>query len=45
MYDAAAADLEGFWLDRTTDSLEWETRATDALEWDPPHCTWFADGR
>ena len=25
VYDAAAADLEGFWLKRTTDTLEWET--------------------
>ena len=24
MYDEAAADLDGFWLERTTDTLEWD---------------------
>ena len=45
VYDQAAADLEGFWLRRTIDTLEWATPPKESLAWDPPHCTWFADGR
>jgi acetyl-CoA synthetase len=45
VYDQADADLDGFWLDRTREFLQWETPPTQGLQWDPPHCTWFADGR
>jgi acetyl-CoA synthetase len=45
VYDQADRDLEGFWLDRTKEFLRWATPPTEGLEWDPPHCTWFADGR
>ncbi len=44
VYDAAEADLEGFWLAHTNELLEWATPPTESLAWDPPHCTWFADG-
>ena len=45
VYDEAASDLEGFWLRRTLETIEWATPPTESLKWDPPHCTWFADGR
>src|SRR5579884_3684525 len=45
VYDRADRDLEGFWRDRTIEFLDWSTPPTETLEWDPPHCTWFADGR
>ena len=45
VYDEADTDLEGFWLRRATQSLEWAVEPRASLEWDPPHCTWFADGR
>ena len=44
VYDEADADLDGFWLKRTSESLMWATPPTKGLDWDPPHCTWFADG-
>jgi len=45
VYDEAESDLAGFWLRRTTSALTWDTPPTRSLEWDPPHCTWFADGK
>jgi acetyl-CoA synthetase len=45
VYDQADRDLEGFWLDRTKEFVQWATPPTEGLDWDPPHCTWFADGR
>jgi acetyl-CoA synthetase len=44
VYQEADADLDGFWLKRTSESLTWATPPTKGLDWDPPHCTWFADG-
>ncbi|HKV67645.1 MAG TPA: acetate--CoA ligase, partial [Gaiellales bacterium] len=44
VYEQADADLDGFWLKRTSESLTWATPPTKGLDWDPPHCTWFADG-
>ena len=45
VYERAEADLEGFWLERTLETLEWAEPPTESLTWDPPHCTWFADGK
>jgi acetyl-CoA synthetase len=45
IYDEADRDLDAFWLGRTTEFLQWATPPAAGLEWDPPHCTWFADGR
>ncbi|MGN6379556.1 MAG: acetate--CoA ligase [Gaiellales bacterium] len=45
VYERAEQDLEGFWLDIAKETLEWDTPPTESLRWDPPHCTWFADGR
>ena len=45
VYERAEADLEGFWLERTLETLEWAEPPTESLAWDPPHCTWFADGK
>jgi acetyl-CoA synthetase len=45
VYQRAASDLEGFWLDIARQTLDWDTAPSESLVWDPPHCTWFADGR
>jgi acetyl-CoA synthetase len=45
VHERAASDLEGFWLEIARDTLDWATPPTESLVWDPPHCTWFADGR
>jgi acetyl-CoA synthetase len=45
VYQRAAQDLEGFWLDIARETLDWDTPPSESLKWDPPHCTWFADGR
>jgi acetyl-CoA synthetase len=45
VYERADADLDGFWLGRTREFLTWAAPPAQGLEWDPPHCTWFADGR
>src|SRR5436190_14647625 len=45
VYDEAEDDYEGFWLARAKEFVEWFEEPTESLEWDPPHCTWFADGK
>jgi acetyl-CoA synthetase len=45
LHEWAARDLDGFWLDQTRALLDWDTEPSAGLHWDPPHCTWFADGR
>src|SRR3954451_7615240 len=44
IYEEAKRDLEGFWLTRTKEMVDWYREPTKSLEWDPPHCTWFEDG-
>jgi hypothetical protein len=36
--------IEGFWLRRAKELVEWYEEPATSLTWDPPHCTWFADG-
>jgi acetyl-CoA synthetase len=45
VYERADRDYDGFWLELARETLDWTTPPTEALQWDPPHCTWFADGR
>ena len=45
LYDHAERDLDGFWLDQTRRLVGWFQEPETALEWEPPHCTWFRDGR
>jgi acetyl-CoA synthetase len=45
VYRRAAEDPVAFWHGLATEFLTWEKKPTKTLEWDPPHCTWFADGR
>ena len=33
VYDRADRDLDGFWLSRTTDVLDWATPPEKGLEW------------
>ena len=45
LYDRAAADGPGFWLDQTRELLSWRTEPTEALDWSgAPVARWFADG-
>jgi acetyl-CoA synthetase len=44
LYDAAAADREGFWADQAR-TLHWHTPFTQVLDWsNPPFAKWFDDG-
>ncbi|MFJ6678760.1 acetate--CoA ligase [Microbacterium sp. NPDC091382] len=44
LYDAAAADREGFWAEQAR-ALHWNTPFTKTLDWsNPPFATWFEDG-
>ncbi|MFG6475108.1 acetate--CoA ligase [Microbacterium sp. P06] len=44
LYERAAADREGFWVDQARE-LHWHTPFTQGLDWsNPPFATWFADG-
>jgi acetyl-CoA synthetase len=45
IYHEAAADPAAFWLRLAREFVQWEQEPTKSLEWDPPHCTWFEDGR
>ena len=45
LYDAAAADHEGFWADQARKYVTWSTPFTESLDWsNPPFAKWFADG-
>ncbi len=45
MYDAAAADYEGFWAQEARTFLSWSTPFTEVLDWsNAPFARWFADG-
>ena len=43
LYDAAAADLEGFWHSRAQ-ALPWMKPYSKVLHWEPPVAQWFVDG-
>src|SRR5262249_8677942 len=45
IYAEAERDLDAFWLARTAELVGWSDAPQEGLRWDPPHCTWFADGR
>ena len=45
IYAEAERDLDAFWLARTAELVGWSEAPKEGLRWDPPHCTWFADGR
>ena len=45
LYDAAAADHEGFWADQARKYITWSTPFTESLDSsNPPFAKWFADG-
>jgi acetyl-CoA synthetase len=43
LYDAAAADLEGFWHSRAQ-ALPWMKPYSKVLHWEPPVAQWFVGG-
>ncbi len=43
VYDRAARDLEGFWVEQTK-TLYWRKPFTKVLEWDVPYAKWFIGG-
>jgi acetyl-CoA synthetase len=45
VYREAEADFEAFWSRLAREFVSWFEEPTKGLEWDPPHCTWFADGK
>jgi acetyl-CoA synthetase len=45
VYREAEADFEAFWSRLAREFVTWFEEPTKGLEWDPPHCTWFADGK
>ena len=45
MYDAAAADDEGFWASQAHELLDWSTDWHTILEWELPFAKWFVGGR
>ncbi len=45
LYDAAAADHEGFWAEQARTYVTWTKPFTESLDWsNPPFAKWFADG-
>ena len=44
LYDAAAADPEGFWGERAA-ALPWTKPYDRVLDWNPPEVQWFPGGR
>jgi acetyl-CoA synthetase len=45
LYDAAAADPEGFWGDLAEKELEWFEKWDKVLDWNPPTAKWFVGGQ
>lgn len=45
LYDAAAADPEGFWGDLAEKELEWFQKWDKILDWNPPTAKWFVGGK
>ena len=44
MYDAAAADDEGFWAGQAADLLSWSTDWSTICDWQLPYAKWFVGG-
>ena len=44
LYQAAAADHEGFWAKQALDNVTWSTPFTKVCEWDLPFSEWFVGG-
>uniref|UniRef100_UPI001357E777 acetate--CoA ligase n=1 Tax=Sodalinema gerasimenkoae TaxID=2862348 RepID=UPI001357E777 len=45
LYDAAAADPEGFWGNLAEKELEWFEKWDQVLDWNPPTAKWFVGGK
>ena len=45
MFDAAAADHEGFWAERASELVDWSRPWDTVLEWELPYAKWFVGGR
>ncbi|MCB0976229.1 MAG: AMP-binding protein, partial [Acidimicrobiales bacterium] len=45
MYDAAAADDEGFWARQATEFLDWSRPWDTILDWQLPFAKWFVGGQ
>ncbi|HET7508691.1 MAG TPA: acetate--CoA ligase [Solirubrobacterales bacterium] len=46
IYEEAAADPEGWWMEQARELLDWDTEPSEGLDdSNPPFYKWFADGR
>ncbi len=45
LYDAAEADLEGFWAKQAESLVDWFEPWERVLVWDPPFAKWFEGGK
>ncbi|MBW8172150.1 acetate--CoA ligase [Ornithinimicrobium sp. Arc0846-15] len=46
LYDAAAADREGFWADQAREIISWDTDFSETLDWsEKPFAKWFVGGK
>src|SRR6478752_7015484 len=46
IYEEAAADPEGWWMEQARELLDWDTEPSQGLDdSNPPFYKWFADGR
>jgi len=46
VYEEAAADPEGWWMEQAKELLDWDTEPSQGLDdSNPPFYKWFADGR
>ena len=45
LYDAAAADLEGYWAAQAREHLHWFEPFQKTLQWDEPFAQWFVGGK
>ena len=46
LYDAAAADYEGFWADQARSRITWDTDFESTLDWsEAPFAQWFVGGQ
>jgi acetyl-CoA synthetase len=45
MYDAAAADYQGFWARQASDLLDWRTEWHTICQWNLPDAKWFVGGQ
>ena len=45
VYEEAESDFVAFWSRLATEYVTWFKDPTEGLNWEPPHCTWFGDGK